>query len=343
MSRIAGSGSAMDRRLVGRRPVGRCRLRGFAPGRSLRAALAALAALAAGASTADAQGRLGDDFQPGLVPIVDGVWVYEGPLHLEGEEEVVRTNSLVVVTDEGVVVVDGQDDAEAGRALLEAVREVTDQPIRYLVNASPHGDHVNSNAVFVDAGALLVGHAGTHEAMVEARGAVAAGAPPPPPLPDVTFQDRMTLRLGGRTVELHHLGRGHTRGDVVTFLPEEGVAFLSELYFNGVFASVSEGYAEEHLATLDAAMELPAEWWLPGHGYVRGQTPAQLEAGLLRYRANVAAIHHAVAARVARGESLEEVLEGIDGDLGDFTELPFYGYLKRSAVTGTYRALTGGP
>ena len=118
------------------------------------------------------------------------------------------------------------------------------------------------------------------------------------------------------------------------------MAFLSELYFNGVFASVSEGYARQHLATLDAAMELPARWWLPGHGYVRGQSPEELEAGLHAYRANVAAIYHAVAARVARGESLEEVLAGIDEDLGAFAELPFYGYLKRSAVSGTYRALT---
>jgi len=85
-------------------------------------------------------------------------------------------------------------------------------------------------------------------------------------------------------------------------------------------------------------MELEARWWIPGHGYVRDQTPAELEAGVRRYRDNVAAIHHAVAARVARGESLEEVLAEIDGDLGSFAELPFYGYLKESAISGTYRS-----
>jgi len=281
------------------------------------------------------QGRVGVDFEPGLVPIVEGVWVYEGALHLDGEAEQVRTNSLVVIDEAGIVVVDGQDSAEEGRELLAAIREVSDAPIRYLVNASPHGDHVNSNTVFADAGATLVGHVGTYEAMTEVR---AAAGETGPARPELTFEERMTLRVGERRLDLHFLGRGHTRGDLVVHLPDKGVAFLSELYFHGVFASVSEGYAEEHLETLRRAMELDARWWIPGHGYVRDQTPEELEAGLLRYRDNVAAIHHAVANRVARGESLEEVLVGIDGDLGAFAELPFYGYLKESAVTGTYRA-----
>ena len=288
-----------------------------------------------------AQGRMGVDFEPGLVPIVDGVYAYEGPLHLDGEEEIVRTNSLVVVTSEGVVVVDGQDDHDEGRRLIAAIREVTDQPIRYLVNASPHGDHINSNEVFE--GVTIVAHEGAYEAIAEVRAAnLRSGADVMPTLPHVTFGDRMTLHVGERTLELFHFGRGHTRGDAVVYLPDEGVVFLSELYFNGIFASVGEGFAGEHLATLERAMELPARWWIPGHGYVRDQTPEQLRAGVTRYLGNVRAIHSAVALRVTRGETLEQVLAGIDEDLGAFADLPFYGYLKRSAISGTYRALTGG-
>ena len=284
------------------------------------------------------QGTPGVDFEPGLVPLADGVYVYEGPLHLDGEDEIVRTNSLVVVTSEGVVVVDGQDNIEEGHHLIEAIGKVTSEPIRYLINASPHGDHVNSNAAFE--GAVIIAHEGAHEAMVEAGtpGSQEVGAT----LPQVTFRDRMTLRLGDRTLELYHFGRGHTRGDAVVFLPDEGIAFLSELYFNGVFASVGEGFAGEHVVTLRRAMELPAEWWIPGHGYVRDQTPEQLRDGLERYLGNVTAIHSAVALRVARGETLEEVLAGIDEDLAPFSDLPFYRYLKASAISGTYRALTEG-
>ena len=284
------------------------------------------------------QGTPGVDFEPGLVPLTDGVYVYEGPLHLDGEDEIVRTNSLIVVTSEGVVVVDGQDNMEEGRRLIAAIREVTSLPIRYLINASPHGDHVNSNAAFRDA--VIIAHEGAHEAMVEAGTPVTGEVGPT--LPQVTFRDRMTLRVGDRTLELYHFGRGHTRGDAVVLLPDEGIAFLSELYFNGVFASVGEGFAGEHITTLQRVMELPAEWWIPGHGYVRDQTRAQLREGLERYLANVTAIHSAVALRVARGETLYEVMAGIDDDLAPFTDLPFYGYLKASAISGTYRALTEG-
>lgn len=284
------------------------------------------------------QGTPGVDFEPGLVPLTDGVYVYEGPLHLDGEDQIVRTNSLVVVTSDGVVVVDGQDDMSEGRRLIDAIRQVTSEPIRYLINASPHGDHVNSNAAFEDA--VIIAHEGARQAMVDAGTPVTEEVGPI--LPHVTFQDRMTLRVGGRTLELYHFGLGHTRGDAVVLLPDEGIAFLSELYFNGVFASVGEGFAGAHVATLERAMALPADWWIPGHGYVRGQTRGQLREGLERYLANVTAIHSAVALRVARGETLEEVLAGIDEDLAPFTGLPFYGYLKRSAISGTYRALTGG-
>ena len=302
---------------------------------------AALLLLAASFPVA-AQGRLGADFTPGLVPIVEGIYVYEGPLHLQGEEEIVRTNSLVVLTDDGVVIVDGQDDPAEGRRLIAAVRSVTIQPIRYLINASPHGDHVNSNEVFV--GATIVAHAGAYEAMREAGvRAIESGTGIVPPLPSVIYRESLTLRVGGRTLELYHFGLGHTRGDTVVLLPEERVAFLSELYFNGVFASVGEGYVHEHVETLERAMELPADWWLPGHGFVRGQSRAALAAGVGRYRDNLRAIESAVALRVARGETLEQVLAGVDRDLGVFADLPFYRYLKASAIGGTYRALTQGP
>jgi cyclase len=285
-----------------------------------------------------AQGRLGIDFTPGLVPIVPGIYAYEGPLELEGEEEVVRTNSLVIVTSEGVVVVDGQDTLEDGRALISAIGSVTDQPIRYLINASPHQDHINSNELFD--GATIVAHEGAFQAIAEIRErAVSENAEVVPTLPHQTYRDRMTIVLGGRRIELHYFGRGHTRGDTVVYIPDAGVVFLSELYFNGVFASVSEGFIREHIKTLSLAMELPAEWWIPGHGYVTGQSQEQLSGGLESYLANLKAIEAAVSLRIDREEPLELVLANIGEDLGRFASLPFFDYLKNSAITGTYRAL----
>ena len=289
-----------------------------------------------------AQGRPGVDFEPGLTFITEGVYAYEGPLHLEGEEEIVRTNSLVIVTSDGVVVVDGQDNLEEGRRLITAVGEITTQPIRYLINASPHGDHINSNELFTEA--TIIAHEAASQAIADVRARnQASGSGALPTLPHQTYRDKMTLRVGGKIIELYYFGLGHTRGDTVVFLPDDKVAFLSELYFNGIFASVGEGYAREHLTTLEKAMELPAEWWIPGHGYVSGQTQDELAAGVGDYYDNVNAIQAAVALRIAQGATLEETLEGIGDDLGSFAELPFFEYLKNSAISGTYRALTAGP
>ena len=217
-----------------------------------------------GTATLSAQGRLGVDFEPKLIPIVDGIYVYEGPLALPGEAEIVRTNSLVVVTEQGVVVVDGQDNVEEAERLVRAIENVTSELIRYLINASPHGDHVNGNAAFGDA--VIVAQENAREAMIDAK----------VPLPTVVYSSRMTLYVGGKTFELHFFGPAHTRGDTIVYIPEDRVAFLSEVYFNGVFTSLIGGFAVSHLKVLDAVEELDAEWFLPGHGYVDGQSAAAL-------------------------------------------------------------------
>ena len=284
------------------------------------------------------QGRLDVDFTPKLIPIAENVYAWEGPLHLTGEEEIVRTNSLVILTEEGVVVVDGQDNVEEGERLIEAIGEITGQRIRYLINASPHGDHINSNEAFE--GAVIVAHANAGEAIAASRERATGEDDPRPTLPHITYEDQMVLNVGGTTIELHHYGLGHTRGDTVVFLPDTGVVFLSELYFNGVFASVGEGYAREHLDTLGQALELDAEWFIPGHGYIDGLNAAELRAGAERYLANVQAIHDAVLMHVEAGDSLEKTLEEIDADLGEFAELFLYSYLKNGCISGTYRALS---
>lgn len=285
-------------------------------------------ALVVSSGSAFAQGRPGVDFTPKLIPIVDDVYAYEGPLHLPGQEEIVRTNSLVVVTDEGVVVVDGQDNVEEAEKMVAAIREVTDQPIRYLINASPHGDHVNGNAVF--AGATIVAQERAKEVMVAA--AVS-------PLPEITYAEEMTLHVGGQAIELYYFGPAHTPGDTIVYLPESKVAFLSEVYFNGVFTSLVDGFAVSHVAVLDRAKELDAEWFIPGHGIIDGQSASDLRAGLDVYHDNVKAVLDAVRRHVEAGDSLEVTMGAIDAELGEFTKIPFYEFLKPRSVEGTYNAL----
>jgi len=289
------------------------------------------------ASLLFAQGRLGMDFTPGLVPITEDVYAYEGQLQLAGEEEILRVNSLVVVTDEGVLVADGQANPDEGRRLLGEIRKVTSLPVRFIVNASPHGDHTGSNNVFPEA--VILSHVNARKAMAETL-ELQSGVGIRPRLPEVLYSDQMILQLGDKRIELRYFGAGHTEGDTVVYLPDDKVAFLSELYFNGVFASVAEGHAQEHLETLSKIMELDVEWFLPAHGLIRDQSPAQLRAGLTRYYDNVQAIQDLVLRHLERGDSLETTLSHSDQELGDFARLPFYGFLKERSISGVYNRLS---
>ena len=97
------------------------------------------------------------------------------------------------------------------------------------------------------------------EAHVEAMKEV---VPTPPTL---TLNDKMTLHSGSRTIELHHVGRGHTGGDVVVFLPAERVVFTGDLLYSRP-SYMGDGYVEEWPNTLDRLRELDFDLVLPGHG-----------------------------------------------------------------------------
>jgi len=83
--------------------------------------------------------------------------------------------------------------------------------------------------------------------------------------PDLTFDGRLVLREGGREIQLLFLGRGHTGGDVVAWLPEERIAFTGDLLQPGA-PYLGDGYPDEWASTLDAIAALPFVWVLPGHG-----------------------------------------------------------------------------
>ncbi len=112
---------------------------------------------------------------------------------------------------------------------------------------------------------------------------VALGETAPTP-PNVTLTNRMTIHRTwegqDRPIELIHLGRGHTGGDVVVLLPEERVVFTGDLVLPGGSAYIGDGYVNEWLDTLDRFQELEFDLVLPGHGPTFSDVSTQL--GLLR-------------------------------------------------------------
>ncbi len=187
------------------------------------------------------------------------------------------TNSLIIVTTEGVVVVDGQSNEEKAKALIDAVRKITPQPVKYIVIASDHRDHTGGNPTLRAAWpeAVFISSAVSKQTLERQE------RPVPPPAEVVT--DSRTLNLGGTQVQILNIGRGHTGGDLIVHLPANRLVFMSELYNRYVYPAYITAHPTEWVATIDKALAMNATWYLPGHGFTEGNA-ATLKRGLVEYK-----------------------------------------------------------
>src|SRR5262245_65385415 len=98
-------------------------------------------------------------------------------------------------------------------------------------------------------------------------------------LPQITYRDRLWIHLGGKEIHILYLGRGLTRGDSIVFVPQDRIAYVSELFFSDQFLYINDGYGLSWLKTLDAIEALPADIFVPGHGPIP-QDPKETRQGL---------------------------------------------------------------
>ena len=210
------------------------------------------------------------------------------------------SNSTVLITEEGVLIIDTLGNRQAAEALVAEIRAVTDAPIRWAVNGQDHGDHYFGNAVFKREGAVIVAQTETariigmnYDYELEWRGLDTARAGHVQP--DVTFEDRMTLRVGGREVILVHIGAGQNPGDTVVLFPHARAAYAS-----GAFAPMSwssTAYAsspDEWIEVLEKIKALDVDTYLPGHGHLVTDR-AEIDEEIVFLRELTVAVEDAIA------------------------------------------------
>jgi glyoxylase-like metal-dependent hydrolase (beta-lactamase superfamily II) len=95
--------------------------------------------------------------------------------------------------------------------------------------------------------------------------------------PTVTVADKQVLTMGKTEIQILNLGRAHTGGDLVVYLPQTKVLFMSEVYLRDVFPAMRTAYPSEWLATIAKAQALNATWYLPGHGFVDDAATLKLD------------------------------------------------------------------
>ena len=223
-------------------------------------------------------------------------------------------NNGFIVGRRGVLVIDAHINGAMARQVQAAVRAVTDKPILYLVNTNYHGDHTFGNYAF-PATTAIVAHRLTAQRMrnfEHEKGLILRTVDNDPSvfadvrlrLPDVTFDDRMTIDLGGRVVELHHFGYGNTPGDTVVYVPGAKVAWTGNLVVGeGLIPPIFEGGARDYLTTIARFAEtLDVRTIIPGHG-----TPAT-GAILARYLGYLGELVVAVRSAAQAGWTAEETV-----------------------------------
>lgn len=200
-------------------------------------------------------------------------------------------NSGVVLTPEGVVVVDTQWSAAAARQLMQAIRRLTDLPVRRVLLTHGHPDHMAGNAVFKEAGAEIVAHEAAARDMRQRGEALLARLrlrtrrleeKIPLVLPDRVFTGTLTFRLGGVEIRAMGFPHGHAPGDAVVSLPQERVLFAGDLVMVDRFPRFWDASSSGWLQALDALAGLPVETLVPGHGILGGRSALQRMQRLLQ-------------------------------------------------------------
>ena len=148
--------------------------------------------------------------------------------------------------------------------IMAMLKTVTNQPVKYVIDTHHHADHSGGNAKLQADGTLAVASAQARARMIEGK---------QPGLPDITVQPRGSLYLGGKSVEIYWLGRGHTDGDVVVLFPQHRVLAAGDLYTHGeglpeLVDYNGGGSAKEWPATIDKVLKLDFDTVVPGHGDV---------------------------------------------------------------------------
>lgn len=205
--------------------------------------------------------------------VADGVYAFVGRRN--------DANALVIVTDAGVVLVDTGNNPPETRRLNEFIRSVTDQPVRYVVISQNHGDHTGGTPFFSPP-AQVVAHEKVAEHWAVWRPHQIASWKKRFPEREqalqnvsltgnmLTFSDRMTLRLGGRVIELIYVDDPYNPGDIAIWLPEEGVMHAGFAGYIGRHPDIrpdySHGTTAGILKQLDVLAALNPRVVVPAHG-----------------------------------------------------------------------------
>jgi glyoxylase-like metal-dependent hydrolase (beta-lactamase superfamily II) len=267
-----------------------------------------------------AQAGRGGQAIPPIQPVKPGLYIVTGA----------GANSLVRVTNDGVILVDGKLPGDQNYSgLIDQIKAVTDKPVKFVIVTHHHADHTGNNAKFLEAGAQVVGHANLAKNLetYQSPNFNAHAA-----MPSITYDKEYVVRLGGVTVEVKHFGRSHTSGDSVVYFRDLKVVALSDALTTGgqgpLIDYAGGGSALEWKQVFQEILKLDFDAAIPGNGPVL--TKAEVQAYATKFNTVVDRATELVRKGVPRDQLLMQLKTD---DIGWAPRIP--------SIDGLYAELGG--
>ncbi len=226
-------------------------------------ALVSATILAQAPPAGQGRGRGGAGVQP-IQQVKPGLYMVAGA----------GANSLVRITSDGVILVDGKLAGDANyNGLIDQIKTVTDKPVKFVIVTHHHADHTGNNAKFLEAGAQVIGHENLKKNLTTYQ------STPLPASPSITYDKDYVVRLGGVEVQVHHYGRSHTSGDSIVYYRDLKVVAVSDAVTTGTTGPLIDypggGSALEWKQVLDTVLKLDFDAAIPGNGPVLTKADVQ--------------------------------------------------------------------
>jgi len=243
-------------------------------------------------------------------------------------------DSGVIVTNEGVVVIDALGGETMASHERQLISEIIGQPVRFLISSPFHNNYTRGNVAYQDV--VRIGHENYRADLLDLMKANDVPlAEQMARLPHQTYREHMTIHLGGKEIQILHIGWAHTRGDSIVFIPEDRIVYMSELFFYDLFPWMNSGYVK-WINAIDIALGLEADIFVPGHGKM-SEDPRESREALVQFRQILVDARDAVQREIARGATEDEVVATVL--LPQYEDLAGYQEQREVVVRRTYRDL----
>ena len=254
-----------------------------------------------------------------FLPVAPGVYAFVGEKSGRTyDNEGLNANIGLVVTPAGALLIDSGASFQGAQQLHAAVKKVTDQPVKWVINTGGQDHRWLGNGYFIAQGAEVIAHADARADMLARGGDHLAALKPElkekldgtvPTLPTrwLSGQDE-TLNLGGLVVEVKHRGGAHTPGDLVVWLPQQRVVFSGDIvYVDRMLGVIPVSHTGRWLASFAALEALKPARIVPGHGDVCDLPKAQAQT-----RDYLQALRTHMKKAVDEGTDIGAAIKGFD-------------------------------